>query len=384
MLHFRLAALVAVVAALMSLAGTGPGLTQDAGAPAGQGGQGGGWFEPLPGSGHQTLEDILRRQKEPLGALHLFPRPAPPELPAYVPPVSAPLGTLGGQSLSSEWTQLRGGDVLALAGPRLPAQAMTPTGEDWRYLREHYLRPWLGWVPVGMLGLIVLHRLIFGPIRVPGGMSGRRIPRFDVFHRIAHWFMATVFLFLGATGLLILLGRITLMPLFGKQVNSVVLTASMQGHNLFGPIFIFALLWVFLGFVRWNIPRLIDIEWAIKLGGLLGHARAGRFNLGEKGWFWLLVLFGAIISATGVLMLFPWLVSDLRWLQAATVLHVIAAVTLIAVALGHIYIGSIGSEGALEAMTTGEVDENWAKAHHDLWYAEVMAAREAKGDGGKA
>ena len=44
---------------------------------------------------------------------------------------------------------------------------------------------------------------------------------------------------------------------------------------------------------------------------------------------------------------------------------------LIAVALGHMYIGSIGTEGVLEGMVSGEVDEGFAKQHHSLWYEEV-------------
>ena len=199
------------------------------------------------------------------------------------------------------------------------------------------------------------------------------IPRFDVFQRLAHWFLATIFLFLGTTGLLILLGRSILVPLIGKEANSIILTASMQGHNLFGPIFIVSLVWMFIKFASWNFFHVVDLKWIFKLGGFFGgHASSGKFNFGEKTWFWMVVLVGLVLSVTGIVLLFPWLVGDIRWLQLSTVLHVIGAVTLISVALGHIYVGSVGMEGSLEAMTKGEVDANWAKEHHDLWFEQVQ------------
>ena len=325
----------------------------------------------------QTLEEILARQKsagDDLLRLRLTPPEAPPgALPeGAAPPVTGPLGPRGDLSLSGFWDRLRGGDPLAVAAPRPPGAAMNTSGQLWRLLREQYLRRYLGWVPLAVLGLLALFFLLRGRIRIPGGRSGRTVPRFSLGARVAHWFMASVFLFLALSGLVILLGREIIAPYLGKEVNAILSTAAMQGHNLFGPIFIFALGWMLVKFLRGNFFRLVDLKWLIRLGGFFGgHARAGRYNLGEKFWFWSVILVGLIMSASGILMLFPWLVEDLRWLQLATVLHVLGAIYLISFALGHIYLGTIGTEGTLEGMIRGEVDENWAKAHHDLWLEEV-------------
>ena len=60
----------------------------------------------------------------------------------------------------------------------------------------------------------------------------------------------------------------------------------------------------------------------------------------------------------------------MQWDEVA---HGIVAVLFIAAMLGHIYIGTIGMEGAFEAMGTGTVDVNWAKEHHSLWLTEEGA-----------
>ena len=63
-------------------------------------------------------------------------------------------------------------------------------------------------------------------------------------------------------------------------------------------------------------------------------------------------------------------------MQLSNVIHGVCALLWIAFWVGHAYIGTIGSEGSLEAMTTGYVDVNWAKQHHDLWYDEIADTAE--------
>jgi len=249
---------------------------------------------------------------------------------------------------------------------------MTTTGEHWRLIRENYIRKYAGWFPLGVIGILLLYHLIKGKMRIPGGYSGNTLPRFNINQRVAHWFMAGVFIILGITGLIILLGRPLIAPYLGKEVNSILTSASMQGHNLFGPLFILALLWMFFKFVRGNFFQIVDLKWIFKLGGFFGgHVSSSQFNFGEKTWFWIVILVGIVMSVTGILLLFPWLVDDLRWLQLSTILHAGGAILLISVLFGHIYVGTVGMEGSLDSMLKGQVDENWAKAHHDLWYEEV-------------
>lgn len=286
-----------------------------------------------------------------------------------------PSNALGSLSDSDIWRDFRGGDPVniddIIRGP-IAGQVMTRSGQLWREIRENYIRKYAGWVPVGVIALLALVYLLFGTMRIKGGYSGKTIPRFNLNQRVAHWFMASIFIILGLSGLIILLGRPVILPLFGPQVNSIMTSAALQGHNLFGPLFIVALLWMFIKFIRGNFFQIVDFRWIMKLGGLLGgHVSSRQFNFGEKAWFWMVIVIGTQMSVTGLALEFPWLFEDLRILQLSTILHALGAITLISVSIGHIYIGTIGMEGSLDSMLKGEVDENWAKEHHDLWYEEV-------------
>ena len=63
-------------------------------------------------------------------------------------------------------------------------------------------------------------------------------------------------------------------------------------------------------------------------------------------------------------------------MQLAQAWHAIVSFVLMAIILAHIYIGSLGMEGAFDAMGTGEVDENWAEQHHSIWYEELKEKNE--------
>jgi formate dehydrogenase subunit gamma len=135
-------------------------------------------------------------------------------------------------------------------------------------------------------------------------------------------------------------------------------------------------------FIRDNLPRRVDIDWLKQGGGFIKskHAPAGRFNLGEKLVFWLSLFAGIAISVSGYLLLFPFYGTNIFDMQIAQVVHAVVAVLFVALILGHIYIGTLGMEGAFEAMGSGDVDLNWAKEHHDLWLAEKLAERGNPGE----
>ena len=92
--------------------------------------------------------------------------------------------------------------------------------------------------------------------------------------------------------------------------------------------------------------------------------------------YWIVVLGGGAVAVTGYLLMFPFYASGIEGMQVAQVVHSIVAVLFVAAMLAHIYIGTIGMEGAFEAMGTGTVDVNWAREHHSLWL-EQQKAREA-------
>lgn len=250
-----------------------------------------------------------------------------------------------------------------------------PAGRSWDHFHEVTLR-WLGAaVILGTVLLLGIFYLLVGPQRISAGRSGRKVLRFKVFERFAHWLTAVSFVVLGISGLNLTFGKRLLLPLIGNDAFSAFSQAAKYAHNFASFPFVLGLVLIVVIFFKDNIPDKIDIEWFKKGGGFIKskHAPARRFNAGEKLVFWGALGAGAAVALSGYLLLFPFYVTDILGMQIAQVVHSIVAVLFVALILGHIYIGTLGMEGAFEAMGTGQVDFNWAKEHHNLWLEEVNA-----------
>jgi formate dehydrogenase subunit gamma len=249
-------------------------------------------------------------------------------------------------------------------------------GDQWRLFRADWLVPIGGVILLGMLGIVTLFYLIRGPIKIEHGRSGKLVPRFSVNQRVVHWLAAGVFVLLGLTGLILLYGRYVLVPLLGPEGFGITASACKEIHNLFGPLFPVAIIAIMFSFGRGNSFKAIDFKWFLKAGGLFGHemADSGYYNGGQKTWFWLTVLFGIAISVSGLILLFPNFGQGREIMGGAHFVHGIVAIVFITASLGHIYIGTLGMEGAAESMTQGYVDANWAAEHHNLWFAEMENA----------
>jgi formate dehydrogenase subunit gamma len=308
---------------------------------------------------------------------------APPV--ATKPPVggNVPGGTLGNTSDTEIWRQVRRGIAGTVSIPQKELGVLIVSeGEEWRSIRNGPVTLYGGWILLGMVGVLAVFFAIRGRIRIKGGRSGTNIPRFTLNQRLVHWSTATLWIILGSTGLILLYGKHVLIPAIGPAAFGAIATAAIQAHNLFGPLFILAIIGLFFGFVKGNGPRLVDFGWFARGGGLLGgHAHAGNYNGGEKGWFWAALGLGIVLSVSGVILDFPLIAETRQNLQLANLAHAVGAILFIAFGLAHVYLGTIGMEGALEGMTRGEVDVNWAQEHHDLW-AEEMGYGPAPGDPG--
>jgi len=306
-------------------------------------------------------------------------------LPLAVSPAMAaetvPGEALGGESDSDLWRRVRRGESFALSDPRTGVGFLVQSeGEEWRSIRNGPVSWYGGILLLVALGATVLFALLRGQVKIDGGRSGKHVPRFTIAERMIHWYVASLFILLATSGLTVLFGRYVLLPVIGPTAFGVVASAAMQGHNLFGPLFIFGVVTMLAAYAADNIFQAADARWIIRGGSLLGrHAPSWKYNFGEKTYFWVVVLTGLALSVTGILMEFPDLPQTLQQLQMANIVHGISAMVLIAMAIGHIYLGSIGVEGALEGMTAGVVDENWAREHHDLWAEHVI--QEAAGSG---
>ena len=178
--------------------------------------------------------------------------------------------------------------------------------------------------------------------------------------------------------MILLFGRPLLIPLMGKEAFSLLASACKEGHNLAGPLFLLALLLIIFRFLGRNLYQKGDLTWLLRGGGVIGkkHVPSNFFNMGEKSMFWLLFFIGSLIVASGLILVLPAFGQGREIMELAHVGHTIGAIFMIAVILGHIYIGTVGMEGAIEGMKTGYCDLNWAKEHHDLWAKQAEARGE--------
>jgi formate dehydrogenase subunit gamma len=354
--------------------------------------------------GATTLQDILERQK----GLQVDDSYRSDTLgdPAHAAPITNPLGSLGGVSQADDWRALRYNKADVTVSSHGPAAdvLIQDSGMTWLKFRQGPLATYGGWALIGMLGLLAVFYAIRGKIRIDGELSGRKILRFASVERFAHWLLGGAFILLGLTGLFQLFGRLFIIPLIGHEAFSPMAVAGKWVHNNVAWAFMIGLVMVIVLWTAHNIPNKHDLKWLSVAGGLFSkgvHPPAKKFNAGQKIIFWAVVVLGISISVSGLSLLFPFQMplfaatfehlnawglpqavglgelptqlSPQTEMQLAQIWHAIIAFAFIAIILAHIYLGSVGMQGAFDAMGSGEVDEQWAKEHHGLWLAEVKA-----------
>jgi len=250
-----------------------------------------------------------------------------------------------------------------------------PAGRSWREFHQVTL-PWIGAIVIlGMLAVLVVFYLMRGMVKIEAGRSGRTVVRFNAFERAVHWMTATCFIILALSGLNITFGKGLLLPLIGPNAFTAWSEAAKYAHNFLSFPFTIGVVLILLMWIGGNLPSKVDAEWIKRGGGIIGgdHPPAYRFNAGQKMIYWIVVLGGGAAAASGYVLMFPFYVTDIAGMQLAQIVHATVGVLFVAAMLAHIYIGTIGMEGAFEAMGEGTVDVNWAKQHHRLWLEEEQA-----------
>jgi formate dehydrogenase subunit gamma len=260
-----------------------------------------------------------------------------------------------------------------------------PAGRDWRQFHQVTLH-WISGISIlGMLVILILFYTIRGMIKMSRGRSGRTLTRFNGLERFMHWLTAGTFIILAISGINITFGKNLLLPLIGPEAFTGFSQWAKYAHNYLSFPFTLGLVFIFFMWIKDNIPDRVDAEWLKQGGGIVGskHPPARRFNAGQKIVFWVVVLAGGAVAISGYLLMFPFYGTGIAGMQTAQVIHGIVGVLMIAIMLAHIYIGTIGMEGAFEAMSTGEVDLHWAEEHHSLWVEEEMEKNGLAHSGGR-
>jgi len=364
--------------------------------------------------GAQTLEDILKRQRgEKID--NDFRKSATGD-PDSAAGISSQLGTLGGVSDPELWRALRFGsaDIKVTSGGEAATVLMQDGGMRWLEWRKGPLATYGAWLLGATVLFLGLFYLLRGRIRIDGERTGRTITRFKAIERFGHWMLAGSFVLLAITGLLTLFGRIAIIPLMGKEAFAPLALVSKWIHNNVAWAFMLGLVMVFVMWVAHNIPNKTDLKWIAVGGGLLKkgvHPPAKKFNFGQKMIFWGVIVLGVSVSASGLSLLFPFelpmfaatfeklnalgipqllglgtlptALAPHEEMQYSQLWHSIVAFLMMAMILAHIYIGSVGMEGAYDAMGSGEVELQWAREHHGLWVKEVEEADRQNASGTK-
>ena len=308
---------------------------------------------------------------------------------------AAPTNILPQPSDTDIWRMIRQGDAGQVSIPDQGAATMIQSeGDNWRAIRNGPFQRYSAIALLGMIAALLLFYAIRGRIRIDSGRSGRLLQRFGGIERFAHWLTASCFIVLALTGLNMIYGRDLIMPLLGKETFALITEYGKLAHNYLAFGFMVGLALMLVLWIRHNIPNQYDVVWLAKGGGLLSgeHPPAKKFNGGQKILFWLVIAGGISLSLSGIALLFPfqfdffsatfatfnnWFalnlptdLTPLQEMQLNQMWHGIAGIFLTVVIIGHIYIGSVGMEGAFAAMGSGNVDSNWAKEHHSVWVKE--------------
>lgn len=276
------------------------------------------------------------------------------------------------------WREVRSGATNSTqATGREAGVLIQSAGETWRQIRNGPITLIGGLLLILVPIAIALFYTWKGPLKLHGQPTGKLVQRFSAWERAIHWSTAIAFVVLAVTGVLLLFGKHILIPVIGHAGFAWFATIAKNVHNIVGPLFIFCVACMFVVFVRDNIWHGIDWEWLKKAPQVLSgkaHVPSGKYNAAEKGWFWGgVALLGLVVGASGLILNFPNFEQTRFTMQVANIVHGVGALLFVAASLGHIYMGTIGTEGAYKAMRTGYVDETWAKEHHELWLNEVKS-----------
>lgn len=304
--------------------------------------------------------------------------------------------SLGNISDTEFWRNVRQGVSGTVSIPDKMAGVLVQSeGDNWRAFRNGPLTNFGGWL---LLAVVVVLAVFFawrGRIRMDQGPAGRTVERFNAFERFTHWLTAGSFVVLGLTGLNLMYGRFVLKPILGADAFAALTYWGKLSHNYIAFAFMIGIVLMFILWVKDNLLDGTDFVWISKGGGFFSagsHPPAKKFNFGQKVIFWVVILGGGSSSISGLALMFPYeitpfagtfavfnvfgfgLPTDLTPLaetQLSQLWHSILGLILTAVIIAHIYIGSLGMEGAFDAVSTGQVDVNWMRENHSLYLAEL-------------
>lgn len=237
-------------------------------------------------------------------------------------------------------------------------------GEGFTILQNKFFAPIffaiLILVPLAFLG----HNRIVGVKRFDH--HGRKFKVFSKYNIIVHWGAAIPFVLICITGLMMMFGD--------KLGGGMPIRLAKNLHFLATWIFLIFGILMFLMWVKPAMFKLYDIGWLKIMGGYLSNEKrevpAGKFNAGQKMWFWLCTLGGFAMAITGLIM--HYFYGDINTLRLMAIIHNVLGFGVLAMLITHIYMAVFAIEGAIEAILNGHMAEEELALMHSYYYKELI------------
>lgn len=230
---------------------------------------------------------------------------------------------------------------------------------------------------LAVIAAFVLHFLIIGPKHF--SHDGKKVYAFDIVERVSHGLAAISWVILVPTGIIMM---------WGDKFGGGAFVNFMQTlHVISTVIFTISVPPMIIYWTKRMLPVVYDIRWMMIIGGYLSKIKrpvpAGKFNAGQKAWYWVAIPGGVVMIATGAAMYFldfstpdvaTWLgVSQIDVLRASALIHNVLGIVCAVFFLVHIYMAAIAIHGAIWSMVTGYKEEEEVYVLHHYWYQELLA-----------
>ena len=204
-----------------------------------------------------------------------------------------------------------------------------------------------------------------------------QVQRYNFAERAYHWINAIAYTYLMLTGLAIFT------PLAYWLAYVLGGPATIRyWHPWIGLIYLATIFWMHRMWKRdmQKIPQ--DEQWSKNIRAYAENRDElmppqGRFNAGQKQFWWVMLYCTFILLITGIIMWIPEkMPRELHWVLPITVfIHSATALITIAAFIIHVYMSVWVTPGSVKAMVEGHVSTNWARHHHRLWYEKITGRR---------
>lgn len=217
-------------------------------------------------------------------------------------------------------------------------------------------------VPLAFFG----HFMIVGQRRFSHHNKLRVFSKFNI---IVHWGAAVPFVLVCLSGLVMVFGSY-----FG---GGVFVRFARDVHGLATILFVVFGIMMFLMWFRESLFKRYDIDWFKIMGGYLSQENrpipAGKFNAGQKMWFWIATIGGFAMAISGAIMFFQ--TGDINTLRLIAIIHNVLGFVVIAMLITHIYMSLFAIDGAIESILNGRMGEEELSILHSIYYKELVDSK---------